>query len=104
MYGVGAVSALTKLAAGKPCLVRLPGCDGGGPTTVGAHYRSVSLGAGVAFKTNDLMLAWCCFPCHQAVDGVRDIEGYTKVDIRLAHAEGVLRTLNELKRIGRVKA
>lgn len=97
------MSALTKLARGKPCLVRLPGCDGGGPTTVGAHYRSVSLGSGTAHKTNDYMVAWCCFPCHQAVDGVRYVDGHNRIDIRLAHAEGVLRTFNELQKLGKLK-
>lgn len=97
------MSALTKIARDKPCLVRLPGCSGGGEDTVGAHYRSVSLGAGTAFKTNDFLVAWCCYPCHQACDGVRDIEGYTHEQIRLAHAEGVLRTLTELLRLGKVK-
>lgn len=97
------MSALTKLAFNRPCFVRLPGCDGGGPTTVGAHYRSVSLGAGTSFKTNDLLVAWCCYPCHQLVDGVCHIPDYTHDQIRLAHAEGVLRTLNELVRLGKVK-
>lgn len=95
------MSALTKLARDKPCLVRLPGCSGGGADTIGAHYRSVSLGSGTAFKTNDYMLSWCCFMCHQAVDGVREIEGYDRAAIRLAHAEGCLRTINELIRLGK---
>lgn len=96
------MSALTKQSRGQPCLVRLPGCDGGGETSVGAHYRSVSLGAGVAIKTADYLIADCCFPCHQVVDGERDIEGYSKTDIRLAHAEGVLRTIDKRARAGRV--
>jgi Protein of unknown function (DUF1364) len=98
------MSALTKLARNRPCLVRLPGCSGGGEDTVGAHYRSVSLGAGVAFKTSDLLVAWCCYSCHQIVDGANRLADYTHDQIRLAHAEGVLRTLNELVRIGKVKA
>lgn len=96
------MSALTKLARDQPCLVRLPGCDGGGPTTVGAHYRNVSLGSGTSFKTNDLLVAWCCHPCHLLVDGVRFIPDYTRDQIRLAHAEGVLRTLNELIQRGKL--
>jgi hypothetical protein len=97
------MSALTRLARNQPCQVRLPGCDGGGATTVGAHYRSVSLGSGTAFKSNDWLLAWCCYPCHRAVDGVCTLEGYTKNDIRLAHAEGVLRTIGALVKLGRLK-
>ena len=97
------MSSLTRLARNRPCLVRLPGCDGGGATTVGAHYRSVSLGSGVSFKPTDWLLAWACHPCHMAIDGVRDIEGYSKVDIRLAHLEGVVRTLLEIKRLGKLE-
>lgn len=97
------MSKITKLARDRPCQVRLPGCDGGGPTTVGAHYRSVSLGSGTAYKTPDLLVAWACYPCHQAIDGTRDIEDYSKEQIRFAHLEGVARTINELVRLGKVK-
>jgi hypothetical protein len=97
------MNALTKIARDKPCLVRLPGCSGGGEDTVAAHYRSVSLGAGVAFKTNDYLTSWACFSCHQIIDGVKRLSDYTKDQIRLAHAEGVMRTLNELIRLGKVK-
>ena len=97
------MSALTRLARDRPCLVRLPGCDGGGPTTVGAHYRSVSLGSGVAFKTNDRFLAWCCYPCHRAIDHLREIGGYTRADIAVAHLEAILRTQLEVERLGKYK-
>jgi len=86
-------------ARGKPCLVRLPGCDGGGETTVLAHYRLAGY-CGVGMKPPDVFGAFACDPCHAAVDGRRSLEGWTKTEIRLAHAEGCLRTAVELEREG----
>lgn len=91
---------LRELARSKPCMVRLPGCDGGGPTTVGAHYRSVSLGAGTSLKPLDYLMSWTCHSCHQIVDGVKPLAGYDRQQIRLAHAEGVLRTLKAIDLLG----
>jgi len=86
-----------KLAKGKPCLVRLPGCDGGGETTVLAHYRSVGY-AGTGIKPDDLAWgAWCCANCHRLVDGVDRAANLTRVEIRLAHAEGVMRTVAAIR-------
>lgn len=97
------MSALTKAARGRPCLIRLPDCSGGGEDTVGCHFRSISLGAGMGIKTPDWCLAHGCDPCHSAVDGRRHIEGHTKTDIRLAHAIGVLRTIDFLMKEGILK-
>lgn len=84
------MSKLTKLAEGRPCAVRLPGCDGGGPTTIAAHFRSQRLGAGMAKKPDDLFIAFCCGPCRDRVDKrnmVNDGE-----DVRHAFLMGVLET------------
>lgn len=84
----------TKLARGMPCQIRLPGCDGGGETTVAAHYRSISLGAGIGIKPQSWLVAHACFHCHNIVDGRDKIQhGPSRDQIRLAHAEGVMRTL-----------
>lgn len=80
-----------KAARGQACQVRLPVCDGGGDTTVGAHYRLASF-CGMGMKPPDSMMADCCGPCHDVVDGRRTLEGWSRVEIRLAHAEGCLRT------------
>jgi len=97
------VSALTKLAKGQPCLVRLPAvCNGNPETTVAAHYRSVSLGAGVGIKPHDLFAAHACSACHAAVDG-RSKTAFTREQLRLAHAEGVLRSIDKLIKLGAVK-
>ena len=93
---------LRKLARGQPCMVRLPGCDGGGETTVLAHYRVAGM-CGIGQKPPDASNgAWCCFHCHEIIDGRIKPEsiGYTKLQVRLAHAEGVLRTVRELDIMG----
>lgn len=83
-------------ARGKPCMVRLPGCDGGGESTVLAHYR-IGGYCGVGMKPPDVLGAWACDACHDAVDGRRTIAGYTRIEIRLAHAEACLRTRAEIE-------
>ena len=89
---------LRKLARGQPCLVRLPGCDGGGESTVLAHYRLAGL-CGVGMKPPDYIAAWACARCHDAID-FRTKTDMTRHEIRLAHAEGVFRTLRELDKLG----
>lgn len=77
---------LRKYARSRTCLVRVPGvCDGGGETTVLAHYRLPGT-CGVGLKPPDLLGAHCCGPCHAHV-GDRSPE----------LAEGVLRTIARLK-------
>ena len=73
----------------KPCMVRLPGCDGG-KTTVLAHYRLAGY-SGMGQKPVDIMGAWACHNCHDIIDGRKKTEHDQKI-IRLAHAEGCLRT------------
>lgn len=90
---------LRTLAQGKLCQVRLPGCDGGGATTVLAHYRLAGY-SGIGQKPDDFMGAWCCANCHDLVDGRKKYDGERHV-LRLAHAEGVLRTMHEVRRMKR---
>jgi hypothetical protein len=82
---------LRKVAEGKPCMVRLDGCNGGGETTVLAHYSLIGI-SGRGLKSPDLIGAWCCSKCHRLVDGVDRIANLTRADVRLAHAEGCFRT------------
>jgi hypothetical protein len=98
------MSALTKLARGEPCLVRSPICNGNPETTVAAHYRSISLGAGVGIKPHDLFTAHACSSCHDFIDGRVSVPGYSRDTVRQYHAEGVLRTIDKLIRLGKVKA
>lgn len=95
---------LTKAARGRDCTVRIPGCPNNTETTVLAHYRLAGT-CGVGIKPNNLQGAWCCDYCHGVCDGrIKAPEGMTREDIRLAHAEGVMRTIDILVREGVVAA
>ena len=82
---------LRKLANGQPCLVRLPGCDGGGETTTLAHYRLAGY-CGMGLKPPDVLGAFACSSCHDAIDGRRQLDDHNHDQILLAHANGCLRT------------
>jgi len=84
---------LRELARGKPCMIRLPGCTGGGEDTVLAHYRMAGL-CGVGQKPPDVCGAWACHVCHDHVD--RRVRALDLDFVRLAHADGVMRTLARL--------
>ena len=86
---------LRKSARNQPCLIRLPGvCDGGGETTVLAHYR-LSGYCGTGKKPPDLLGAFACGPCHDVIDGRRKSD-FERDFLRLCHAEGVMRTLAKM--------
>ena len=85
-----------KAAQGKPCMVRLPGCNGRRDTTVLAHYRLAGY-CGTGMKPDDYTFgAWACSDCHDLIDGRKRYEGNREV-LRLAHAEAVMRTQMALK-------
>lgn len=90
---------LRKAARGRPCQVRLPGCDGGGETTVLAHYRMPGL-CGVGIKPDDAIGAWCCGRCHDLVDGRVRNALTANYNFKHAHAEGVMRTIAQLRKEG----
>ncbi len=95
---------LTRAARGRECQVRLPGCPNNTETTVLAHYRLAGT-CGVGMKPNDLQGAWACDYCHSIADGrLRAPAGLTRDEIRLYHAEGVMRTIDKLIAEGAVKA
>lgn len=71
-------------------MVRLPGCLRTTDTTVLAHIRSV-LTSGMGLKPHDLLGAWACHHCHDVVD--KRIGGMDTEFVRLAHLEGMYRTL-----------
>jgi hypothetical protein len=87
---------LRKLAKGKDCVVRLPCCNSNPETVVLAHFRSISLGAGIGHKPPDWLGAHACSACHDGIDGRAKVEGYDKDALRFAHAIGVLKTIERL--------
>jgi len=92
---------LRKFAKGKPCLVRLLGCNHNPETTCLAHYRLAGY-SGVGMKPPDIMGAWACASCHDYCDGRKPYEG-DRIAVRLAHAEGCLRTIVALEKEGKLK-
>lgn len=92
---------LRKEAKGRECMIRLSVCNGNPETTVLCHYRLIGI-SGIGMKSPDLIAAWGCSECHDAVDRRRhkDLEFDF---VRLAHAEGCFRTQAILIAEGKLK-
>lgn len=92
---------LRKTARGRGCMVRLPGiCNHNSETTVLAHVRLAGV-SGMGIKADDLLGAWACSACHDAIDR----RSHTDLDrdaVRLAHLEGMVRTIAQLRKEGLV--
>ena len=88
---------LRKAAKGRECMVRLPGvCNHNPETTVLAHVRLAGV-SGMGMKADDLLGAWACSSCHDAIDR----RGHLDLDrdyVRLAHLEGMVRTIAILRK------
>ncbi len=86
---------LRKQAKGRGCTVRLPGvCNHNSETVVLAHIRMLGV-SGMGLKADDLLGAWACSACHDAIDR----RAHTDLDrdyVRLAHLEGMVRTIAQL--------
>ena len=90
------------LARNQMCMVRLPGiCNHNPETVVLAHYRLAGT-CGTGIKPPDLLGAWSCSDCHDAIDH-RSAPTMTHHERTLAHAEGVMRTLYALIKQGKIK-
>ncbi|ELY5939604.1 DUF1364 domain-containing protein [Cronobacter malonaticus] len=83
---------LRKAARGRECQVRIPGvCNHNPETSVLAHYRMAGT-CGIGCKPDDWQAAIACNACHDVIDGrVKNTE-FTREELRLMHAEGILRT------------
>ena len=93
---------LRKAAKGRECMIRIPDvCCGDPATTVLAHFRMVEIKYDGG-KPPDIIGAWACFNCHDAVDRRR----YKDLDfdfVRLCHLEGMVRTIAKLIEEGALK-
>jgi len=88
-------------ARGRDCMVMLPGiCNHRSETVVLAHVRLSGV-TGVGQKAPDLLGAWCCSACHDEVD--RRTSMLDRDKALLWFYEGVLRTQNELIKLGLIK-
>lgn len=93
---------LRKYAEGKPCAVRIPNvCNGNTATTVLAHFRMSGI-SGMGMKSPDLLAAFACSDCHDAIDRRRFMD-LDRDYVRLLHLEGVMRTQSFLIDQGKVK-
>lgn len=92
---------LRKEARGRDCMVRLVGiCNHNPETTVLAHVRMAGI-SGMGLKADDLLGAWACSSCHDAIDRRQNTD-LDRDFVRLAHLEGVIRTITVLRREGKV--
>ena len=90
---------LRKEAKGRGCMVRIPGvCNHNSETTVLAHYRLPGV-SGMGMKAPDILGAWACSSCHDAVDR-RNHTDLERDYVRLMHLEGMARTLAQLEKEG----
>jgi hypothetical protein len=90
---------LRKEARGRACTVRLEGiCNHNSETVVLAHIRMPGL-SGMGIKADDLLGAWACSACHDAIDR-RSHADLDRDYVRLAHLEGVIRTIAQLRKEG----
>jgi hypothetical protein len=92
---------LRKKAKGQECQIRIPGvCNRNPDTVVLAHYRLMGY-CGERLKPDDFIFgAWGCSSCHDLCDGRTKSKEFTRDEIRLAHAEGVMRTQAALFELG----
>jgi hypothetical protein len=90
---------LRKEARGRGCMVRIPDvCNHNSETVVLAHYRLAGV-SGIGMKSPDVLGAWACSSCHDAIDR----RAHTDLDrdyVRLLHLEGMARTLAQLNQEG----
>ena len=78
-------------------MVRLEGvCNHNSETVVLAHIRMPGI-SGMGLKADDLLGAWACSSCHDAIDR-RSHMDLDRDHVRLAHLEGVMRTIAQLRK------
>lgn len=93
---------LRKAAKDRPCMVRIPSvCTHDVCTVVLAHFRMSGV-SGMGIKSDDLLGAWACHACHAEIDGQTRRSGMSRDELRLAHLEGMVRTIAVLRREGLV--
>ena len=92
--------SLRKEARGRGCTVRIPGvCNFNSETTVLAHIRVAGV-SGMGLKSPDLLGAWACSACHDEIDGRTHKSGLSRDELRLAHYDGMARTIMQLHKEG----
>ena len=94
--------SLRKEARGRGCTVRIPGvCNFNSETVVLAHLCVAGV-SGMGLKAPDLLGAWACSACHDEIDGRTHKSGLSRDELRLAHYDGMARTIMQLHKEGLV--
>jgi hypothetical protein len=92
--------SLRKEARGRGCTVRIPNvCNFNSETVVLAHIRLAGV-SGMGMKSPDLLGAWACSACHDEIDGRTHKSGLSRDELRLAHYDGMARTIVQLEKEG----
>jgi hypothetical protein len=92
--------SLRKEARGRGCTVRIPNvCNFNSETVVLAHIRLAGV-SGMGMKSPDLLGAWACSACHDEIDGRTHKSGLSRDELRLAHYDGMARTIWQLHKEG----
>lgn len=97
---------LRKMAKGQPCQVRIPSvCNFDPATTVLAHVNGSGTGTkwGNAHPEENLLGAWACSNCHDAIDKRNNSHDHSYHMILVWFADGVYRTIRELIKMGVIK-
>ena len=90
---------LRDLARDQDCTVRLESvCNCNPETTVLAHFRMIDI-SGAGMKSSDLLGAWACSACHDAIDRRAHMD-LDRDFVQLAHLKGVMRTQAQLLKRG----
>ena len=80
-------------------MVRLPDiCNHNSETVILAHYRMAGI-TGTGLKAPDILGAWACSACHDVIDR-RNHPELDRDYVKLAHLEGMVRTLYQLSKEG----
>lgn len=88
-------------ARGEECEIRLPGCSGGGESTVWCHLPEAVAGRGLGLKGIDLLGAYGCFHCHNVVDRrAPRPANLTEHDVALMFYRAMARSIVKLARKG----
>lgn len=73
---------LLGIAQGRPCLIQLDGCDGGGESTVACHSNWNDYGGkGMGRKASDEYTVWGCMSCHFEIDQGKKLTALQKRQI-----------------------
>lgn len=88
-------------ARGEACTIRVPGCNGGGETTVWCHLPEAVAGRGLGLKGIDILGAYGCNHCHDVVDRRAPRPArLTEQDVALAFYRAMARSLVRLRQKG----